>query len=94
MNIDGNSTNFDNFAIQLQSISHKFSVIGLAETNTDPENGNLYQIKDYSSCYQSRFFCKAKNKPKSKGSGLCLYIQGVPKVIVQRFGLIARPVIT
>ena len=74
MNIDGNSTNFDNFAIQLQSISHKFSVIGLAETNTDSENGNLYQIIDYSSCYQSRFFCKTKNKPKSKGSGLCLYI--------------------
>ena len=74
MNIDGNSTNFDDFVIQMQSINHKFSVVGLAETNTDSENGNLYQINDYSSCYQSRYFCKIKKRPKHKGSGLCLYV--------------------
>ena len=44
LNIDGNSKNFDNFLIQTSAINHKFSVIGLAETNTDPENGCLYQI--------------------------------------------------
>ena len=36
LNIDGNYSNFDSFAVQTSSISHNFSVIGLAETNTDP----------------------------------------------------------
>ena len=51
LNIDGNPTNFDNFAVQMASIKHKFSVIGLAETNTDAENGNLYQLHEYSPLY-------------------------------------------
>ena len=54
LNIDGNASNFDNFAVELSCIDHKFSVIGLAETNTNPENGTLYQLNGYSSCYQSR----------------------------------------
>ena len=74
LNIDGNSTNFDYFTVQLSSIQHKFSVIGLAETNTDPTNGNLYQINEYSSLYQSRYFDMSKNECKTKGSGVCLYI--------------------
>ena len=74
LNIDGNSTNFDNFLIQTSAISHKFSVIGLAETNTDPENGCLYQISEYSSCYQSRFVKESETLCKSKGSGVCLYV--------------------
>jgi hypothetical protein len=74
LNIDGNSTNFDCFTVQLSSIKHKFSVIGLAETNTDPTNGNLYQINEYSSLYQSRYFDKSKNECKTKGSGVCLYV--------------------
>ena len=43
-NIDGNSSNFDNLALELASINHKFSIIGLAETNTDPCNSQLYQL--------------------------------------------------
>ena len=74
LNIDGNPTNFDNFAVQMASISHKFSVIGLAETNTDPENGNLYQLQEYSPIYQSRYFINSRNEYKSKGSGVCLYV--------------------
>ena len=74
LNIDGNSTNFDNFVIQTSALSHKFSVIGLAETNTDPENGCLYQIGEYSSCYQSRFINESETMYKPKGSGVCLYI--------------------
>ena len=73
-NIDGNSTNFDSFLVQMSSFKHKFSVIGLAETNTDQENGNLYQMGDYSSCYQSRFICKSTKQIKGKGTGVCLYI--------------------
>ena len=74
LNIDGNSTNFDSFAIQMSSINHKFSVIGLAETNTDPENGNTYQLNGYTSCYQKRFYCESKKQHKPKGSGVCLYV--------------------
>ena len=74
LNIDGNATNFDEFAVQMSSIHHKFSVIGLSETNTDCNNGNLYQLRNYSSCYQSRFSCDSQNKIKAKGSGVCLYV--------------------
>ena len=73
-NIDGNSTNFDNLVLDLARIDHKFSVIGLAETNTDPCNGQLYQLQNYTSCYQHRFFCDKKHLSKSKGSGVCLYV--------------------
>ena len=75
LNIDGNSSNFDNFAVQISSFNHKFSVIGLAETNTEPENGCLYPIHEYSSCYQSRFTNKSNTTCKSKGSGVCLYVK-------------------
>ena len=74
LNIDGNHTNFDNFVVELSSIKHKFSVLGLAETNTDPENRHLYQLADYTPVYQSRFYCTTKNQVKAKGSGVCLYV--------------------
>ena len=32
-NIDGNRTNFDSFNLELERISEKFHIIGLAETN-------------------------------------------------------------
>ena len=35
-NLDGNNTNFDYLATELSLSKIKFSVIGLAETNTDP----------------------------------------------------------
>ena len=75
LNIDGNHSNFDSFAVQTSSISHNFSVIGLAETNTDPENENLYPLNDYTPCYQKRFHCEWTNQPKTKGSGVCLYVK-------------------
>ena len=74
LNIDGNSTNFDSLAVQLSNFKHKFSIIGLAETNTDPVNSCLFQLKDYNSCYQDRFFNVATRKDKEKGSGVCLYL--------------------
>ena len=67
-NIDGNNTNFDNFISEIQCIDHKFSVIGLAETNSYCTNQNLYQIDGYNSCYQD------KMNSKLKGSGVALYI--------------------
>ena len=76
-NIDGNSTNFDQFVLHLAAIKQKFSFIGLAETNTDCNNEQLYQIDGYTSCYQSRIFLKDKNHLKAKGSGVCLYINNI-----------------
>ena len=74
LNIDGNATNFDSLTLQLSQFEHKFSIIGLAETNTDPVNSNLFQLKDYTSCYQDRFFHADKQIHKGKGSGVCLYL--------------------
>ena len=74
LNIDGNATNFDSLAIQLSKFKHTFSVIGLAETNTDPVNSCLFQLKEYTSCYQDRFFNNTTKKLKEKGSGVCLYV--------------------
>ena len=67
-NIDGNETNFDKFACFLKSIDFRFSVIGLAETNTDKTNKDLYKINGYTSCYQQ------VKEDKQKGTGVCLYI--------------------
>ena len=68
LNIDGNKSNFDEFAVILQQLKHTFSVFGLAETNTIPEHKNLYQIDGYNSYYQ-------EPKPgKHKGTGVALYI--------------------
>ena len=68
LNIDGNKTNFDHFASELRTYTHMFSVIGLAETNIDPELKDLYQISEYNSYYQS--VCDGKRK----GTGVALYI--------------------
>ena len=67
-NIDGNKTNFDEFAVNVKSITNEFCVIGLAETNIDPCNKDLYMLDGYSSCYES------KKEGKDKGSGVALYI--------------------
>ena len=68
LNIDGNNTNFDNFVTELQLIDTKFSVIGLAETNTDALNKDNFQINNYTPCYQ-------KTIPnKNKGTLVALYV--------------------
>ena len=73
-NIDGNATNFDNFAVDIAQLERPFSLIGLAETNVDPCNGQLYQLPNYTSCYQNRYFCEKKEHTKAKGTGVCLYV--------------------
>ena len=67
-NIDGNKTNFDNFAANEKQLGHKFSVIGLAETNVEPTNKDFYPLDEYISFYQET------NMSKSKGTGVALYI--------------------
>ena len=68
INIDGNSTNFDSLQVELKRINHTFSVIGLAETNTDRPLQNLFQIPGYNSFYQSTI------ENKAKGTGVALYV--------------------
>ena len=69
LNIDGNQSNFDSLVAEISRLKHKFSIIGLAETNTVMENKDIYQISDdYTSVYQSNI------KDKNKGSGIGLYI--------------------
>ena len=69
LNIDGNFSNFDQLVTEIHSLDHRFSVIGLAETNIDAEHGDLYKISDeYTSIYQSKL------ANKKKGTGIGLYI--------------------
>ena len=67
-NIDGNASNFDSFLSEISQYNHQFSIIAIAETNIDEENGDLYKICNYSSEYNSKF------PNKKKGSGLGMYI--------------------
>ena len=68
-NIGGNKSNFDNFAADIKALRHNFSVIGLAETNTNPNHGNLYPLDGYKPFYNP---CM---KDKSIGTGVALYIK-------------------
>ena len=67
-NIDGSEKNFNKFVCDLKSIDYEFSVIGLAETNTDPTNKDLYRMDGYTSVYQS------VKEGKHKGTGVGLYV--------------------
>ena len=68
LNIDGNKTNFEHLNIELKRTLHEFSVIGLAETNTDPELQKLYRIEGYNGFYQ------LITDGKHKGTGVALYV--------------------
>ena len=68
-NIDGNKTNFDAFSLELERMSEKFQIIGLAETNISVLESNVYQLEGYNSFYQD------KHVNKAKGSGVALYVK-------------------
>ena len=68
LNLDGNATNFDLLSIKVEELSHKYPIIGLAETNTDPCNKDLYIIEGYTSFYQTTAV------DTRKGTGVALYI--------------------
>ena len=70
LNIDGNSTNFEQLNTELKMLEHKFSVVAIAETNIDESQKDLFKIGyEYTSIYQSKI------EGKSKGSGLGIYIK-------------------
>ena len=66
LNLDGNQKIFDTFAAVTKCISLEVSVIGLAETNTNPDNKNLYELDNYHSIYQECI------ENKRKGSDVAL----------------------
>ena len=68
-NIDGNSSNFDSFVADISQYGHRFSIIGIAETNIDPIHKNLYTIPNYNSEYNEKFL------DKKKGSGIAIYVK-------------------
>ena len=67
-NLDGNRSNFDLVAAELSAFQGAVSIIGLAETNTDPSMQSLYPLDGYTSYYQETM------PGKSKGTGVALYI--------------------
>ena len=67
-NIDGNRTNFDSFITEIDRITGKFQVIGLAETNIGPDESSVYYLEGYNSFYQE------KHVNKSKGTGVAIYL--------------------
>ena len=71
-NIDGNASNFDAFVTELHQIENKFSILGLAETNCNPNNKDLYSISGYTSFYQNVLQINGQNK--KKGTGVVLYV--------------------
>ena len=68
-NIDGNKTNFDAFILELERVSEKFQIVGLAETNVDVLESTVYQLEGYNCFYQN------KHVSKIKGSGVALYVK-------------------
>ena len=67
-NIDGNKTNFDTIAGEIHRFGDKFSFIGFAETNVDPQHKDLYTLNNYNNYYNERLL------DKSSGTGVALYV--------------------
>ena len=67
--IDGNKTNFDRLSAELAVIKHKFSVVALAETNTDECNKVIKTCTSCTPVYSSKI------ENKVKGSGVALYVK-------------------
>lgn len=76
LNLDGNKSNFDMLAVDIRRLKYNFSVIGLAETNTDPSNKNLYPLDNYNSFYQDPY------PNKTKGTGVAMYVHTSIKATV------------
>ena len=67
-NIDGNKTNFNCFASELHKLEGELSVIGIAETNIDSDQKQLYRLNEYKSYYSDKI------SNKKSGTGIALYL--------------------
>ena len=77
-NIDGNLSNFDSFSAELSMQKFTYSAIALAETNVSQNKGDLYKLSNYSHFYNDKI------PNKTKGTGVCLYIQLNKKISVKQ----------
>ena len=68
LNVDGNKSNFNSLIAELHRIDHKFTVVGLSETNIGPEESSVYSLNEYNSFYQHTV------SSKSKGTGVAIYV--------------------
>ena len=66
-NIDGNRSNFDTFAAEINPLKAKLSLIGLVETNVDADQKGLFQLDHFNSFYSDKL------PGKSSGTGVALY---------------------
>ena len=67
-NIDGNKSNFDVFAAEIKKIQGEISVIGIAETNVNSDQKDLYRLDNYESFYSDKL------DDKKSGTGIALYV--------------------
>ena len=67
-NIDGNKSNFDTFASEIARFDEKFLIIGLAETNVEAQQKDLYKLNNYKNFYNDKL------QGKATGTGVALYI--------------------
>ena len=67
-NIDGNKTNFNVFASELLNMKGELSAIGIAETNVNADQKQLYPLLGYKSYYSDKL------DNKQSGTGIALYI--------------------
>ena len=67
-NIDGHRSNFDTFAAELVKFQRGLSVIGIAETNVNSDQKDLYKLDNYNSFYSNKL------DGKKSGTGLAIYV--------------------
>ena len=64
-NVDGLKSNFDCLAAEISQLKNKFSVIGFAETNVEPEHSSLFKLEGFNSFFGDVL------PGKFKGTGGC-----------------------
>ena len=67
-NIDGNKTNFNTFAAELKKVQGDLAIIGIAETNVNSDQKELFPLNEHNSFYSDKL------DGKKSGTGLGLYI--------------------
>ena len=67
-NIDGNKTNFNVFAAELKKLQGNPDIIGIAETNINSDQKDLFPLNEHNSLYSDKL------DGKKSRTGLALYI--------------------
>ena len=67
-NIDGNKSNFNVFVTEIVRLQEELSFIGLAETNVNSDQKDLYPLDNFKSYYSDKL------ENKKSGTGVALYV--------------------